>query len=499
MMKTFLLHRNRDVDPNLALPPNEKTLTQDLEIMFNAMAGDDPFLFEVAKNTVLGSNNNDIDTIKYRQNVLKDCLKNVSIVTDIYNIAVESMENKKGHYYSFFSRYPSSILSGSIEMMQMFVELFKKLKKIAEDHLDKFDSDGFTAFFAMINKELDYAYLNRVQDHLKELKFRDGVLISAELGKGNEGTRFVLRKENEPEQGWIKRIFKKKSVVYTYSVHPRDEAGSRALSELKDQGIDLAANALAQSADHVNSFFKMLRTELAFYIGCLNLYENLSKMGAPVSFPSPVAQNKRQHAFHELYDVCLALTMKQKIMGNDGSADGKDLVIITGANQGGKSTFLRSIGLAQLMMQCGMFVPAQAFCSNICTNLFTHYRREEDISMESGKLDEELGRMNDIVNHITPDSMVLFNESFSATNEREGSEIARQITSALTEKHIKVFFVTHLYEFPIDFYDRKFENTLFLRAERRADGKRTFKIAAGEPLQTGYGKDLYYQIFQTEG
>jgi Fibronectin type III-like domain/MutS domain V len=51
-------------------------------------------------------------------------------------------------------------------------------------------------------------------------------------------------------------------------------------------------------------------------------------------------------------------------------------VIITGANQGGKSTFLRSIGLAQVMMQSGMFVPAESFSSNVCEGLFTHYKRD---------------------------------------------------------------------------------------------------------------------------
>ena len=189
--------------------------------------------------------------------------------------------------------------------------------------------------------------------------------------------------------------------------------------------------------------------------------------------------------------------MKRRVVGNDGDADYKDLVIITGANQGGKSTFLRSIGLSQLMMQCGMFVPAEAFCANLCANLFTHYKREEDVSMKSGKLDEELSRMSDIVDHITSNSMVLFNESFAATNEREGSEIARQIVSALLERRIKVFYVTHLYEFAHSFYDKGMENAIFLRAERQADGTRTFKLIAGEPLQTSYGEDLYKGIFGT--
>jgi DNA mismatch repair ATPase MutS len=173
-------------------------------------------------------------------------------------------------------------------------------------------------------------------------------------------------------------------------------------------------------------------------------------------------------------------------------------VIITGANQGGKSTFLRSIGLAQLMMQCGMFVPAQSFSSNLCKGLFTHYKREEDVTMESGKFDEELSRMSDIVDNITPHSIVLFNESFAATNEREGSEIARQITRALLDMHIKVFYVTHLYELANGFYDRRMKNAIFLRAERKAGGERTFKLIEGKPLQTSFGKDVYHKIFEKD-
>jgi DNA mismatch repair ATPase MutS len=117
--------------------------------------------------------------------------------------------------------------------------------------------------------------------------------------------------------------------------------------------------------------------------------------------------------------------------------------------------------------------------------------------MKSGKLDEELSRMSDIIDNIMSNSLVLFNESFAATNEREGSEIARQIVSALLEKRIEVFFVTHLYEFAHGFYDKGMENAIFLRAERQADGARTFKLIEGEPLQTSYGEDLYISIFGT--
>jgi DNA mismatch repair ATPase MutS len=495
-MKAFLMYKDQDFYLQRQLPSNEQALTQDLELntLFNAMVLGDDFLLEVAKKAVL-SGLNDLDTILYRQHILKDCLKNSSIVRDIYTIAVESIENKKKHWFGIFSRYPSSILHSSIEMLQMFVGLLKKLKNIADEHADKFESEGFRRFFAMIKQELDDDYFVIVENHLRELKFRDGVLLSAELGKGNEGTNYVLRKPNNQNPNWMKRVFAKKSPVYSFTIHPRDDHGARALGELKDRGINLVANAVAQSADHIDSFFEMLRIELAFYIGCLNLYEQLAQMGEPVSFPLPVAPNERRHSCKGLYDVCLALTMKQKIVGNALNADNKELVIITGANQGGKSTFLRSIGLSQLMMQCGMFAPAESFSSNVCEGLFTHFKREEDATMKSGKLDEELSRMSGIVDNLTSNSMLLFNESFAATNEREGSEIARQIVSALLEKRLKVFFVTHLYGFAHGFYDKKMENSIFLRAERQSNGKRTFKLIEGEPLQTSYGEDLYNRIF----
>jgi DNA mismatch repair ATPase MutS len=117
--------------------------------------------------------------------------------------------------------------------------------------------------------------------------------------------------------------------------------------------------------------------------------------------------------------------------------------------------------------------------------------------MKSGKLDEELSRMSVIVDNIIPGSLMLLNESFAATNEREGSEIARQITSALLERHIKVFFVTHQYELAHGFYEKKMGTALFLRAERKADGGRTFKVVEAKPLQTSYGRDLYHKVFQT--
>jgi DNA mismatch repair ATPase MutS len=496
-MKAFLMYRDRDFDVQQALPPQAQTVIQDLELstLFAAMARGDKFLFEVARKAVLSSVS-DLETIRYRQHILQDCLSHAEVVREMYALAVEAIESERKNFWGLLSKYPTMILHRSVEVLEMFVSMLKRLRAIADQHAGTFGSEGFTAFFAMLKKELDDDYFARVQEHLQALKFRNGVLLSAGLGRGNKGINYVLRKPAERKQSWIEQLFAEKPLVYSFRIDDRDESGSRTLAELKDRGINLVANALAQSNDHILSFFLMVRTELAFYLGCLNLSEELESRQQPVTFPVPVAAGERRHTFEGLYDVCLALTSRRRVVSNRAHADGKDLVVITGANQGGKSTFLRSIGLAQVMMQCGMFVPAESFCANVCEGLFTHYKRREDASMESGKLDEELKRMNEIVETIAPNALLLLNESFAATNEREGAEIARQITMALVESGIKVFFVTHLYEFAHGLYESKLENALFLRAERQADGKRTFQLIEGEPLQTSYGKDLYRQIFQ---
>jgi DNA mismatch repair ATPase MutS len=468
-----------------------------MDTLFNAMAGGDKFLFDMAKRAVLlGAD--ELDTIRYRQDVLRDCLNNPAVIRDIYQILLEVIEKKRHRWMGIYGRSPSGILGSSVEMVQLFVGQLRKLRQIADLHASLFESEGFIRFFAMLDEELDDEYFATVEEHLKRLRFRNGVLISATLGKGNEGAGYLLRKPNEETRNLIERVFANQSRSYSFRIHPRDDHGARALADLQDRGINLVANALAQSADHIDSFFDVLRVELAFYIGCLNLAETLAQWDEPVCFPTPAPAGERRFATRGLYDVCLALTMQSHVVGNDVQADGKDLVIITGANQGGKSTFLRSVGLAQVMMQCGMFVPAESLQASVCQGLFTHYRREEDASMTSGKLDEELSRMSGIADRLTANAAVLFNESFAATNEREGSEIARQITRALVERRVRVFFVTHLYEFAHSWFRSNMSNTLFLRAQRQADGARTFRLIEGEPLETSYGEDLYKSVFATD-
>lgn len=495
-MHAYLLYPNQNDDPNQAPPPHAEELLRDLALspIISTMAKGDQFIAATVQRVMLASLT-DLSQIAYRQAALQDCLRHPDVIRALYRIPVQAFELKRKRWLGLFGmHYPSSILSEARAMLVAYFDLLKELRRLADQYGAAFQSPAFSRFFTMIQQELSDDYLVEIEHHLRQLSFRDGMLVSGGLRRGNEPGDYVLCKPNQPQKNWLQRLVDP-TPSYAYTLPPKDEAGSRILGDLRDRSLNVAADAAAQAATHVESFFKALQRELAFYIGGLNLAERLAELRMPVTFPEPLPLTQRHFACQGLYDLSLALTTQQPVIGNEIDAAGKALFVITGANQGGKSTFLRSAGIAQLLMQCGMFVPAISFSANVCSGVFTHYKREEDATMNSGKLDEELARMSAIIDHLQPHALILLNESFAATNEQEGSEIARQIISALLDSQIKVLFVTHLYDFARGWWRAQRADTIFLRAERHADGSRTFKLRVAAPQATSYGTDLYYQVF----
>ena len=90
------------------------------------------------------------------------------------------------------------------QLLQLYVDMFRRLRAIADAHAADFGSEGFTRFFAMLSKELGDEYFAEIEAQIGELAFRRGTLISARLGKGGKGTGYILRRQ--PEQSWRDRL-----------------------------------------------------------------------------------------------------------------------------------------------------------------------------------------------------------------------------------------------------------------------------------------------------
>jgi hypothetical protein len=352
-MKARLLHRNADFDwrwalqaeaerefvssgrrynrpqsfaPQSELPWNAEALAADLALttVFEAMAADDSLVFEVARKVILTGVTGDLDTIAYRQAVLLDCLRQPVVVRELYAIAREARHKQRAHYLGVLARYPDYVLRDAVDAMMASLDFLRRLRRVADLRADKFVSEGWTSFFGMLKGDLDGEYLICLTEHLETLKLRNGELISGKLGTANKGSHYVLHRTPARKwtlAGWLSGLVEEKPPVYRFDLHPRDEAGAQALAALRNRGIALAANALGQAAEHVRDFFGMLQSELAFYVGCLNLHDRLAERGEPVCMPVTALREQERLWFRSLYDFGLALTMDPRVVGNDIDAE----------------------------------------------------------------------------------------------------------------------------------------------------------------------------------
>ena len=243
-MKAFLMYRDRDIDPAHELSASEQALVQDLELgtLWAAMAGGDDFLLGTARQTVLHSLPS-AEAITYRQHILADAIRQPDVVRQLYDLAVVAIATERRAFFGLLSKSPDSVLYRSVQVLEMFTGRLKQLRAVADEHAGSFESEGFTRLFGMLAEELDDQYLQTVEDHLKELGFRKGTLISAGLGQGNKGAGYVLRKL--PGQSWRDRLAIGGQPGFSFSVADRDQAGQQALSDLRSRGLNATASALA--------------------------------------------------------------------------------------------------------------------------------------------------------------------------------------------------------------------------------------------------------------
>lgn len=495
-MKVRLLHPDQDPQPAQTLPSQLCHLVEadlELDVVYSAMAAGDAYLRDVVRKVLLDCLTEPY-LIEYRQSVLADCVANEAVVRRMYAISVDAMQTQRKIFLGgLLTKDPSAILRRGVRMLELLHDNLRELRDAHDLHAVAFTSEGFRQFWAMISDQLSDDYLTAVHDELTEMALPRGTLLSAQIGLGNKGRDYRLHRA--AHHHWWERLTGADHPGLGFTINERDQAGTQALTELAGRAVNDAANTVSQAVDHVQGFFAELRRELGFYLGCLNLQHALDRHGVATCYPTPMPLRPRRFHCEQLRDVALCLSTTARVVGNDVDARDVELLTVTGANEGGKSTFLRSRGSSQLMMQAGMFVAAESFTASVTNGVYTHFKREEDSSMTHGKLDEELARMSEIADSITAGCLLLCNESFASTTEREGSQIARGVIDALTAADVTVVFVTHLFDLAHSLYRRDNPRYLFLRAERRDDSSRTYRLAPAAPLATSHGLDSFARVF----
>lgn len=450
--------------------------------------------------------------ILYRQEIIKECTKDATLMNDLYRISTEAVADtgkyaavKKEKWYRGNDGESGRLLLTQLEYLRCRIRSLDRLKEVLYRLPDDTRSEGMSAFIKRFLEDYNDTFQRTIHEVVSDIDTvaTDGTLeLEAGLGKGLELSDITVCriKETVKEKGIRGTRFGEKFDMFcrnhllpgTHAENIEDLNLLEETAALKNVALSGMMRFFLPFLDEQEEFFTQLHFQTAFYVGAINIYRNSVRFRISLCYPKVTTRDNLW--FENLTELTLGLYTQNCPVANSLDGRGKHLVVVTGANQGGKSTYLRSIGIALVMFQCGLFVAASEFASGIYRNVFTHFTRREDSEMNSGRLDEELGRMEHILDNITGDSILFLNESFATTTEKEGSVIAMDITKALYEQNIRVMMVTHLLAFAGECYENHPEHAIFLAAQRKENGSRTYRIIEQKPELTSYGLDLYDQL-----
>ena len=242
-----------------------------------------------------------------------------------------------------------------------------------------------------------------------------------------------------------------------------------------------------------------LMPEILFYIRWAELIEKIMATGMPVCKAQILPPEQRDCSFKGLYNLKLAINKAGgediNIITNDiDFNDDMRIFILTGPNRGGKTIFTQAWGIAMLLAQLGIYVPAESAAISPCDNIFTHFPADENDTVDLGRLGEESKRLAEIFEHATERSIMLLNESLATTSVTEGLFIAKDVVRAMRYLGTRCIFNTHMHDLArsVDALNEEVEGTSKAASLVTGvhDGERSFKVSLLPPQGVSYAKDI---------
>ncbi|MBR5870196.1 MAG: hypothetical protein IKZ09_04100 [Clostridia bacterium] len=223
--------------------------------------------------------------------------------------------------------------------------------------------------------------------------------------------------------------------------------------------------------------------EFNFYFAILALCDKADEMQIPICFPAPA--EKRQYLAHSVYDISLFLKNAQRIVPNDTFfEEDAPFHFITGANGGGKTTYLRACGINLILFLGGCPVFAKDASIYPYTQVCSHFPADERFS-SGGRLQEEKQRVDYLLSQCDADTFIVFNETYSGTDDKLGCEMTLETAGGIRERGTHGLFVTHFHEVRAGGYPML--NTV---TEEDENHVRTFRIVRDLGITSSFADDI---------
>jgi DNA mismatch repair ATPase MutS len=396
-----------------------------------------------------------IATIRYRQDIMRD-LENATLYGHIRSFA-EELRTMRGQLAQADKlQYKYQKEAWFLDAVDAYCVAITRLTR----NLGGTDlrSRGFLAFRQFLTTYTQSGEFVALTTETQKLRTD---LSTVRYCLTIEGKRIkVDRYDSEPDYGaGVLKTFEKfkqgatKDYRFSFSSGPDMNHVEAAVLDLVAQLYPDIFSALDEFCDrhrgYLNGTIAAFDREVQFYIAYLQYVRLFQSAGLPFCYPAVTDESKEVHG-QEVFDIALAdrfIRAKKDVVTNDlHLRDPERIFVVTGPNQGGKTTFARTFGQLHYLASIGCLVPGRDARLFLFDGLYTHFEREEDIRNLSGKLEDDLQRIHRMLEQATANSILIMNESFLSTTLGDALFLSIEVMKQIIERGMLCVSVTFLDE-----------------------------------------------------
>jgi DNA mismatch repair protein MutS len=397
----------------------------------------------------------DVQTVNYRYGVLRD-LEDSALLEQIRSFAQEmrTMRSHLAHAGKAFYNYEKQ--RWLLDAVEVYCTAVRNLSRdLAGAGLT---SRGLRAFREFLREYTDGAAFHALAGDTELLKSQ---LSATRYSLRIAGKRIHVTKYNsEPDYGADVLATFEKFKQGAAREHRFEFRAAADMNHVEAAILDLVARLypdVFSSLDdycrrhggYVNDSIATFDREIQFYVACIEHTERFKAAGLLFCYPVVSAQSKAVHGT-DVFDLALANRLisegKTVVTNEFHMRDRERICIVSGPNQGGKTTFARTFGQLHYLASIGCPVPAREAALYLGDRLFTHFERKEDIENLSSKLEDELLRIHQVLERATPRSILIMNESFLSTTLEDALFLSQGIMDRIVALDILCVSVTFLDE-----------------------------------------------------
>lgn len=480
----------------------------------------------------------DIETINYRLDIIDDLLAMPELVDTLKKIVRIMIDNDKGNIYGILTPDSFTTLDSAVTAFEAYIQCI--------DYMHTFDQKrGGSARSAGVRKMLDFfercyndKHYKSLCEDIKELREKikgriKSVLVAINLDEAlvpiSAGIVEILDKEYTKKPTVLDRIiyhgakFNDNNVIgglrerYVYEGNDKNSkdrivnASEKALFAELDKYTKKYVELIDEALDEYRAIgFKdvySIEYQLDYYTGIIAMIKNVRAKGLEMCRPKLLPASERRAVIKGIFDPVyfseaavynLSHKEKREVVTNDISlTPEKGFYILTGANNGGKTTFVRAVGLCQIMAQAGLYVPAGECEISVCDMVYTHFPKEEQKGIDASRFTTEIKQFKEISEVITNKSLILMNESIQSTTPRECVDIAVSLVDIFAVLGVRGVFATHLVDIAPKALKLNTTEKLNTGIEsitvcvEESTGRRLYRIAEGLPADTSYAGTIF--------